>query len=175
MAKRRNVRVLLGRGAGIVARAGSGNSGHRRDRAHALSAKRIRYHDAGLAARRSAARSDRHHTTHHAFHEKAGGDGRQSADIAGAPRYFASVPKPAVTVAAHAVCGRQSYSITSSAVASRVGGTARPSIVAVWTFKTSSSLLDCATGKSASFAPLRMPPTLIPPVALHPRYKRRSS
>src|SRR5262245_1916677 len=41
MAKRRNVRVLLGRGAGIVARAGSGNSSHRRDRAHALSAKRV--------------------------------------------------------------------------------------------------------------------------------------
>ena len=26
--------------------------------------------------RRSAARSHRHHTTHHAIHEKAGGDGR---------------------------------------------------------------------------------------------------
>src|SRR5262249_39883137 len=50
MAKRRNVRVLLGRGAGIVARAGSGNGDRRRNSAHALSAKRIRYHDAGLAA-----------------------------------------------------------------------------------------------------------------------------
>src|SRR5215467_9296087 len=37
---------------------------------------RIRYHDAGLAARRSAARSHRHHTTHHAIHETTGGDGR---------------------------------------------------------------------------------------------------
>src|SRR5262249_7130802 len=63
MAKRRNVRVLLGRGAGIVARAGSGNSDRRRNSAYALSAKRIRYHDAGLAGRRSAARSHRHRTT----------------------------------------------------------------------------------------------------------------
>src|SRR5215510_2045646 len=55
-----------------------GPEAHRRDRAHALSAKRIRYHDAGVAARRSAARSHRHHTTHHAIHEKAGGDGRRS-------------------------------------------------------------------------------------------------
>src|SRR5499427_7509066 len=78
MAERRNVRILLRRGAGIVARAGSGNSGHRRDRAHALSAKRIRYHDAGLAARRPAARSHRHHTARHAIHEKAGRDGRRS-------------------------------------------------------------------------------------------------
>src|SRR5262249_25136567 len=78
MAERRNVRVLLGRGAGIVARTGSGNSGHRRNRAHALSAKRIRYHDARLAARRSATRSHRHHTAHHALHEKTGGDGRRS-------------------------------------------------------------------------------------------------
>src|SRR5262249_1083372 len=35
-------------------------------------------HDAGLAARRPAARSHRHHTTCHAIHEKAGGDGRHS-------------------------------------------------------------------------------------------------
>src|SRR5215831_14295303 len=78
MAERRNMRVLLGRGAGIVARAGSGNGDRRRNSAYALSAKRIRYHDAGLAARRSAARSHRHHTTHHAIHEKTSGDGRRS-------------------------------------------------------------------------------------------------
>src|SRR5262245_63080842 len=78
MAKRRNVRVLLGRRAGIVARAASGNGDRRRNSAYALSAKRIRYHDAGLAARRPAARSHRHHATYYAIHETAGGDGRRS-------------------------------------------------------------------------------------------------
>ena len=52
-------------------------------------------------------------------------------------------------------CG---YSITSSAVAIRVGGTARPSILAVQALMTNSNLVDCTTGKSAGFAPLRMRP-----------------
>jgi hypothetical protein len=50
------------------------------------------------------------------------------------------------------------HSITSSAVESSVGGTARPSILAVSALITSSNLLDCTTGKSAGFAPLRMRP-----------------
>src|ERR1700738_2356417 len=50
------------------------------------------------------------------------------------------------------------HSITSSAVASRVGGTARPSILAVEALMTNSNLVDCTTGKSAGFAPLRMRP-----------------
>src|SRR5262249_44328635 len=53
----------------IVAWAASGNGDRRRNSAYALSAKRIRYHDAGLAARRSTAHSHRH-TTHHAIHGK---------------------------------------------------------------------------------------------------------
>ena len=53
---------------------------------------------------------------------------------------------------------RRSHSITSSARASRVGGTARPSILAVWALMTSSNLLACSTGRAAGLAPLRMRP-----------------
>jgi hypothetical protein len=34
----------------------------------------------------------------------------------------------------------------------------RPSILAVWALMTNSNLVDCTTGKSAGFAPLRMRP-----------------
>ena len=54
--------------------------------------------------------------------------------------------------------GCRTYSITSSAVASRVGGTVRPSILAVSALMTSSNLLDCTTGRSAGLSPLRMRP-----------------
>src|SRR5262249_6306240 len=50
------------------------------------------------------------------------------------------------------------HSMTSSAVAMRVGGTVRPSILAVGPLMASSNLLDCTTGKSAGFAPLSMRP-----------------
>src|SRR5262245_48664751 len=50
------------------------------------------------------------------------------------------------------------HSITSSAVESSVRGTARPSILAVQALMTNSNLVDCTTGKSAGFAPLRMRP-----------------
>src|SRR5215831_8016443 len=46
----------------------------------------------------------------------------------------------------------RSYSITSSARASSVGGTLRPSTLAVWALITSSNLLDCTTGRSAPSA-----------------------
>jgi len=51
------------------------------------------------------------------------------------------------------------HSITSSARASSVGGTVRPSARAVGRLMTSSNLLGCTTGKSAGLAPLRMRPT----------------
>src|SRR5262245_4473397 len=51
-----------------------------------------------------------------------------------------------------------SHSITSSAVASKDAGMVRPSILAVEALMTNSNLLDCTTGKSAGFAPLRMRP-----------------
>src|SRR5262249_5786012 len=50
------------------------------------------------------------------------------------------------------------HSITSSASASSFGGRLRPSILAVWALMTSSNLVDCTTGKSAGFTPLRMRP-----------------
>src|SRR5262245_48931464 len=52
----------------------------------------------------------------------------------------------------------RTHSITSSAVASSASGTVRPSILAVGALRTSSNLVDCTTGKSAGFAPLRMRP-----------------
>src|SRR5262249_5793876 len=53
---------------------------------------------------------------------------------------------------------RCNHSITSSARASSVGGTSRPSIIAVAKLMTNSNLLACTIGKSAGFAPLSMRP-----------------
>jgi hypothetical protein len=50
------------------------------------------------------------------------------------------------------------HSITSSARPSSVGGTVRPSMRAICALMTNANLLDCTTGKSAGFAPLRMRP-----------------
>src|SRR5262249_4600102 len=50
------------------------------------------------------------------------------------------------------------HSMTSSAVASSLSGTVRPSILAVCWLITSSNLADCTTGRSAGLAPLRMRP-----------------
>src|SRR5262249_33050663 len=48
------------------------------------------------------------------------------------------------------------HSITSSARASKVGGTPRPSALAVLRFTISSNLVGCCTGRSAGFSPFRM-------------------
>src|SRR5262245_38401896 len=48
------------------------------------------------------------------------------------------------------------HSITSSARASSVGGTSRPSALAVFMLMISSYLVGVCTGKSAGFSPLRM-------------------
>src|SRR5262249_10729092 len=50
------------------------------------------------------------------------------------------------------------HSITSSARASSDGGTVRPSTLAAWALMTSSNFVDCTTGRSAGFVPLRMRP-----------------
>src|SRR5215475_6747360 len=55
-----------------------------------------------------------------------------------------------------------SYSITSSARASSVGGISRPSAFAVLRLITNWNLVGCTTGISAGLVPLRMRPTLIP-------------
>src|SRR5215472_5089944 len=54
------------------------------------------------------------------------------------------------------------HSITSSTATSSLSGTVRPSILAVEALMTSSNLLDCTTGKSAGFAPLRIRPVYTP-------------
>src|SRR5262245_41902334 len=46
------------------------------------------------------------------------------------------------------------HSITSSATASSLSGTVRPSSLAVWALMTSSNLVDCTTGKSTGLVPL---------------------
>src|SRR5262245_26070215 len=51
------------------------------------------------------------------------------------------------------------HSITSSARASSDAGTVRPSTLAVLRLMISSTFVDCCTGKSAGFSPLRMRPT----------------
>src|SRR5713226_919905 len=50
----------------------------------------------------------------------------------------------------------RTYSITSSARASSVGGTVRPSALAVLRLMASSYLVGACTGRSAGFSPLRM-------------------
>jgi hypothetical protein len=57
---------------------------------------------------------------------------------------------------------RHHYSITSSAMASRLGGTVRPSALAVCRLITRSNLTARMTGRSAGFSPLRMRPAYTP-------------
>jgi hypothetical protein len=54
------------------------------------------------------------------------------------------------------------YSITSSARARMPGGTVRPNALAVSRLITSSNLIDCMTGRSAGFSPLRIRPVYTP-------------
>src|SRR5262249_22981254 len=56
----------------------------------------------------------------------------------------------------HCQSPRPFHSITSSARASSVGGTSRPSAFAVFILITSSYLVGACTGRSAGFSPLRM-------------------
>src|SRR5262249_10887050 len=53
---------------------------------------------------------------------------------------------------------RCNHSITSSARAISIGGTSRPSVLAVLRLITNSNLVGCTTGKSPGFAPLRILP-----------------
>ena len=54
------------------------------------------------------------------------------------------------------------YSITSSAATSSDDGIVRPSALAVLRLMLSSTFVDCWTGKSAGFSPLRMQPVYTP-------------
>src|SRR5258707_13398859 len=48
------------------------------------------------------------------------------------------------------------HSITSSALASRVGGISRPSVFAVLRLITRSNFVGCSTGRSAGFVPRKI-------------------
>src|SRR5580693_9397099 len=54
------------------------------------------------------------------------------------------------------------HSITSSARPSSESGTGRPSALAVFRLMYSSTLVDCWTGRSAGFSPLRTRPVYMP-------------
>src|SRR5262249_60643355 len=69
------------------------------------------------------------------------------ADICSAQRHVRFGPKADIS---------SGYSITSSAVASSVGGIARPISLAVFRLITSLYLVGACTGRSAGFSPLRM-------------------
>src|SRR5260370_29570130 len=56
----------------------------------------------------------------------------------------------------HAFVKVRPYSITSSARASSLSGTVRPSAFAVLTLMTNSNWVGCSTGISAGFAPRRI-------------------
>src|SRR5262249_28097764 len=54
------------------------------------------------------------------------------------------------------------HSITWSAMASSPGGKLRPNALAVLRLITNSNLVDCMTGRSAGFSPLRIRPVYTP-------------
>src|SRR5262245_13365874 len=72
------------------------------------------------------------------------------ADVAAAP---SNSPFSAITGLMHR-SKKHRYSITWSALARSVGGTVRPSALAVLRLITNSNLVGCRTGRSAGFAPL---------------------
>jgi len=51
---------------------------------------------------------------------------------------------------------KRPYSMTSSEIASTLAGMSKPSALAVLRLITSGYLIDCITGKSAGFMPLRI-------------------
>jgi hypothetical protein len=57
-----------------------------------------------------------------------------------------------------ALAAKKSYSIISSATESNVGGIDRLSALAAFRLMTNSNLVDCMTGRSAGFSPLRTRP-----------------
>ena len=69
--------------------------------------------------------------------------------------FLLSLP-PTAGFRARAAARGSRHSITSSARASKLGGTSRPSALAVLRLTTSSYLVGVCTGRSAGFSPLRM-------------------
>ena len=89
---------------------------------------------------------------------------RSKADMCSAKQHVRFTPESG-HVQCNSVCPlcansghRGPYSITSSARARSVGGTAMPSAFAVLRLISSSNVVGCVTGKSAGLVPLRMRP-----------------
>jgi hypothetical protein len=59
--------------------------------------------------------------------------------------------------------GSWNYSITSSAVASNIGGTLRPKVLAVLRLIAKSNFAGCMTGRLAGFSPFKIRATYTPP------------
>jgi hypothetical protein len=79
---------------------------------------------------------------------------RSESDQSGAfPQTDAMCHKPT-----YAVQQLEAYSITSSARVSSAGGTSSPSACAVFKLMNSSIFVDCWTGRSDGFSPLRIRP-----------------
>jgi hypothetical protein len=91
---------------------------------------------------------------------RLGGVSCRSSHVRNAPLAIVGPKKVACRegpIADKVRCGKNlSYSITSSAVASSVAGTVRPSALAVLRLITSSYLSGSCTGRSAGLPPLRM-------------------
>ena len=80
------------------------------------------------------------------------------ADILRCGSQSALPPKADMQLGMSALCQQRTfaYSITSSALASSVGGTVRPSAFAVFRLMTIWYFVGACTGMSAGFSPLRM-------------------
>src|SRR6266852_2918293 len=65
---------------------------------------------------------------------------------------------PVLSKCSNALARLAGYSITSSASASSLRGMSSLSALAVLRLMTNSSLVDCITGRSAGFSPLRIRP-----------------
>src|SRR5262245_4897196 len=88
---------------------------------------------------------------------RAGGGRRQHADLAHPLRLLRARrqwPHPRTAEQCNELA--PFHSITSSARASNVDGTSRPSALAVLRLMTSSYLVGACTGRSAGFSPFRM-------------------
>src|SRR6516162_10577388 len=99
---------------------------------------------------------------------RCGRDGHSTINAVGGSRHYFTSPHPLALLRAsrerprHRRAADQRYelapphSITSSARASSVGGTSRPSAFAVVRLTTRSNLVGCSTGMSPGLAPRRI-------------------
>jgi hypothetical protein len=85
-------------------------------------------------------------------------NGRMSAFASSSGHTSARAFSSFVPIPDSCTATKSTYSITSSARASSVGGISRPIAFAVPTLITSSNLVGCITGRSAGLVPMRILP-----------------